>query len=83
MRIATIIKASSKTLKSTHDVVRDFKARQILDILMLGIDDIPEISSIHHLGEHPHLDLRLEIREVPSSRTDYTSYSRAPEGIDE
>lgn len=38
---------------SSYHILREFLSRKILDILVISIDDLRQLSSIHHLLEYP------------------------------
>ena len=40
--------------------MRQINAWQILDVLVLGVDDLRQLLSIHHLLKHPHGHIPLK-----------------------
>lgn len=47
-----------------EDIVRKFYAWKVLDILVLGVNDIAQLLAVHVLLEDPHWDIPLEKARV-------------------
>ncbi len=43
------------------DIVRNFDARQVLDVLVTSVDDLCQLLALHNLLEDPHVDLKLNV----------------------
>ena len=48
-----------------HDVVRERPPGQILDVLVVGVDDLGQLAAVHILLEHPHVDVLDEPLGAP------------------
>ena len=66
-----------------HDILRQFDARQILDILVLLVDDLRELAlgailQLDHLLVHPHGNLRFDMRQTGAVASDEGGDGRTP-----
>jgi hypothetical protein len=61
------------------DVLRQLVAGQVLDVLVLGVDDLRELLAVHLLLEDPHVDVALErLGQVLGVLADDAGDGRAP-----
>lgn len=47
-------------LNSTHHVPGQLVARQVFDVLVLGVDDLRQLLPAHRFFVHPHVDHGVE-----------------------
>lgn len=47
--------------KTTHHILGQLLAGQILDVLVLRVDDLRELLALDHLLEDPHPNRRIEL----------------------
>merc|ERR1719364_383792 len=60
------------------DVVRELDARQVLDVLVLGVDDVGQVLAVDALLEDPHGHLVVELVAIEHVAPDNLGDGRAP-----
>ena len=57
-------RAGFDDISNRYDVVREFNALEVFDVLMLRVDDLRQLSALHDLLEDPHAHLPTEERAL-------------------
>lgn len=66
----------------TYHILRYLVSRQVLDILVLLIDDLCQLPSIHHLFKHPHLHRWMKLFVLLNIDPNHAGNSWAPARVE-